>query len=105
MSAAAASPRADDRVIDWTEEIQRVASSAPSLTPAARAAVLTVLASFEAEDGSLADPARKARTALNAAPDPPEAPHAPPARAETLLDALAARLHTRPPQQSAQTAA
>ena len=101
MSAAAASPRADDRVIDWTEEIQRVASSAPSLTPAARAAVLTVLASFEAEDGSLAEPALQARTALNAASVTQESSTA----TETLLDALAARLHVRPAQQPAQTAA
>lgn len=105
VNVAAHAAEIDDRVTDWLEEIERVARSAASLRPAARTAVLTVLASFELEDGMLASPALRARAALNSAPVPPNAPHLPPARIETLLDVLVARLHPRPSQQPARTAA
>lgn len=102
---AANVPQIHVRVTEWLEEIQRLGRSTPSLTPAARTAVLSVLASFESEDGSLAEPALEARAALNAAPVPPEASHASPTRAQTLPDAQAARLHTQAPQRPDQTAA
>lgn len=88
--AAAASALVDDRVTDWLYELQRLITTAASLSPAARAAVITVIDSFETEDGFLTEAAAHARTLLATTPAP-QAPTSEPSIASTLLDSLRAK--------------
>lgn len=103
--AAAASALADDRVTDWLYELQRLTTTAASLSPAARNAVITVLDSFETEDSYLTETAAHARTLLATTPTAPQAPTTEPSIATTLLDTLKAKLQGEQSPRPAQTAA
>lgn len=92
--AAAASPLSDDRVTDWLFELQRLTTKAVSLSPAARAAVIAVINTFEAEDGFLPDAAVTARTLLAFTAVVPEASTSYPSIAEAFLDALKVNVQT-----------
>lgn len=103
--AAAASALVDDRVTDWLYELQRLTTTAASLSPAARAAVITVIDGFEAEDGFLTETAAQARTLLATPPTATPAPTSEPSIATSLLDILKAKLHGEQSPRPAQTAA
>jgi hypothetical protein len=102
--AAAASALADDRVTDWLYELQRLTTTAASLSPAARAALITVIDSFETEDGFLTETTAQARTLLATTPAAPQALASEPSIATTLLDTLKARLQGEQPPRPAQAA-
>ena len=61
---AAASLWENGYAADWLDELERVAAAAPSLSPAARGAVVAVLDLFAAEDGHLPEAGMRARIML-----------------------------------------
>ena len=94
--AAAPTPLPHDYIVDWISELERIAPEADSLPATARRAVLTTLASYEAEDGLLPQPAEEARRTIAATLAAPHTPTSPHSLAETVRAALTPK-HQREP--------